>query len=408
MSNSPFTVRWLDSADLDRFIALIHNAFLGFFAGPRDTARHRAMLESERVQGVFDGADMVGGVGLLTRRMTLPMSEPQPIVAQTTGGVSPAYRRRGVLAELIRVQFNGLHESGGEPVAALWASQAEIYSRFGYGVAAHLASLTLPGGARLRRDVVVDDDDVRELPAEQAVPMLRELYAKVAPKRVGWIDRSEQAWRLRLSDFDRLEMGMSDFRYAVHPEGYVVYRMVHNLSDLSARFELVVHELVSTTPSAYAALWRHLLSMDLVASVHYHLAALDEPITYLLSDPRAATRTVADSLWVRLVDLDRALLTRGYSAPLATVFEVTDGLCPWNAGRWEFVVEDDGQCRVGRTDAPAQLELDIADLGAAFLGGTTLSSLGAAGRVRELRPGALRAASLAFLGDHEPHCPEIF
>lgn len=407
MSDSPLTVRRLDSADLDRFIALIHDAFLGFFGGPRDIERHRAMLESERVHGVFDGADMVGGVGLLARRMTLPGNGPQPVAGPTTGGVSPVYRRRGVLAELMRAQLHGLHESGAEPVAALWSSQAEIYGRFGYGVAAHFAHITLPGGTRLRRDVVVDDD-VRELPPEQAVPLLRELYAKVAPQRVGWIDRSEQAWRLRLSDFDRLEMGLSEFRYAVHPEGYVVYRVVHNLSELAARFELVVHELVATTPTAHASLWRYLLSMDLVAKVHHPLAALDEPITYLLSDPRAATRTVADSLWVRLIDLERALLTRGYSAPLATVFEVSDKFCPWNAGRWEFVVDDDGQCCVGRTDKPAQLALDIADLGSAFLGGTTLSSLGAAGRVHELRPGALRAASLTFLGDHEPHCPEVF
>lgn len=406
MSDSPLTVRLLEPADLDPFIALIHDAFLGFFAGPRDVERHRAMLLGERVHGVFDGTELVGGVGMLARQMTLPGTGPQPVAAATTGGVSPMYRRRGVLAKLMRAKLDGLHESG-EPVSALWSSQAELYGRFGYGVAAHFASITVPGGARLRRDLVVDDG-VRELPAEQAVPLVRELYAKVAPQRVGWLDRSEQVWRLRLSDFDRLETGLSDFRYAVHPEGYVVYRVVHTLADLAARFQIEVHELAGTTPAAHAALWRHLLSMDLVASVRYHLAALDEPIPFLLADPRAAARTVADSLWIRLIDLDRALPTRRYAAPLATVFEVTDSFCPWNAGRWRFDVDGDGQGHVGRTTAPAHLALDITDLGAVFLGGTTLSSLGTAGRVRELRPGALRAASLAFLGDHEPHCPDIF
>ena len=61
-----------------------------------------------------------------------------------------------------------------------------------------------------------------------------------------------------------------------------------------------------------------------------------------------------------------------------------------------------------RTDAEPDLALDATALGAAYLGGTLLSELALAGRVAELRPGALARASAAFRADVAPWCPEIF
>jgi predicted acetyltransferase len=89
------------------------------------------------------------------------------------------------------------------------------------------------------------------------------------------------------------------------------------------------------------------------------------------------------------------------------VLDVADGFCPWNAGRWRLEADASG-ARCERTDAPADLALDVTDLGAVHLGGPSLEALAAIGRGRELRPGALRAAALAFRGDREPFCPEIF
>jgi predicted acetyltransferase len=85
------------------------------------------------------------------------------------------------------------------------------------------------------------------------------------------------------------------------------------------------------------------------------------------------------------------------------VIEVADSFCGWNAGRYRLA---GGACEP--TDAGPDLELDITDLGAAYLGGTTLAALAAAGRVRELSPGAVVRASRAFRGDVDPWCPEIF
>jgi predicted acetyltransferase len=90
------------------------------------------------------------------------------------------------------------------------------------------------------------------------------------------------------------------------------------------------------------------------------------------------------------------------------VFDVTDEFCPWNAGRWRLTADAEAPATCERTGSPADLALSATELGAAYLGGTSLGALAAAGRVRELCPGAVRAAATAFTGPRAPHCPEMF
>ncbi|MFD5321570.1 sterol carrier protein domain-containing protein [Streptomyces sp. NPDC127098] len=81
-----------------------------------------------------------------------------------------------------------------------------------------------------------------------------------------------------------------------------------------------------------------------------------------------------------------------------------DDFCPWNTRRYRLLA-DGGGAACAPTTAPADLRLTVAELGAAFLGGTTLATLAAAGRVEETRPGALARASAAFRGEREPWYP---
>jgi predicted acetyltransferase len=127
----------------------------------------------------------------------------------------------------------------------------------------------------------------------------------------------------------------------------------------------------------------------------------------MLDDPRAVEAKLTDGLFVRLIDLPAALAARTYAAPVDVVLEVRDELCPRNAGRWRLAGDPTGaSCEP--VSAPADLALGASELGAAYLGGTTLAVLGAAGRVREETPGALAAASRAFAGPRAPWCPEQF
>jgi predicted acetyltransferase len=108
-----------------------------------------------------------------------------------------------------------------------------------------------------------------------------------------------------------------------------------------------------------------------------------------------------------VVDVDRALAARTYATNVDVVLAVEDALCPWNARRWRLAGGPSGAtCEA--TNDPADLTLDVRELGAAYLGGTSLVSLTAAGLVREDRAGAVAALSVALRSALEPDTPFMF
>ena len=402
------TARTLTEAQLRDFVPVIWSAFYGDMR-PDDLDLQLPLHDPDRTHGVFDGDTLIGGGSMLARSMTLPGTGPVPIAAVTSVGVAPDQRRRGALSTLMRAELHGLHDSGGEPVAALWASEGGIYGRFGYGLASRRASMTVVRDAPFRADVDHGGERVRLVDAEAAGPTMRKLLPEYASSRIGGISRPEVAWEWKLTDPERDRGGASAFRFAVLPDGYVRFRVKENWDGrYGPEHEVRVGELVSLTPQAHAALWRFLSTLDLAGEVRYHNAPVDDPLPWMLENPRMVSVEVGDALYVRLVDLDRALVARGYSAELDVVLEVSDDFCPWNAGRWRLSVDGSGAATVRRTDASPDLACGATALGAAFLGSTRLTTLAAAGRVRELRRGALREATTAFAADHEPHCLDVF
>jgi predicted acetyltransferase len=193
----------------------------------------------------------------------------------------------------------------------------------------------------------------------------------------------------------------------IEGSAYALYAAKTDFEDGRAAGKARVRELVATDPESHKAIWSFVLGLDLVRRADYELAPADEPLPHMLTESRAAQVTLGDGLWVRLVDLPRALRERAYAQPFEAVFEVTDDVCPWNAGRW--ALRWDGETATcGQTALPASVELGVAELGAVFLGGSTLLDLARAGRVKELRRGAVTSVSRAFRADRAPWCPEIF
>jgi predicted acetyltransferase len=192
--------------------------------------------------------------------------------------------------------------------------------------------------------------------------------------------------------------------------GYALYRSTPRWEEGTVLPDGVIDvwELVAADPAAGAALWRDLLSRDLVSSVTADLRPADDPLLYQLHDSRRARVRVVDNLWVRVIDLPGALSRRAYSAPVDVVLEVTDALLPGNAGRWRLRAGGAGGVDCARTDEAADIALDVRELGAAYLGGTRLATLAAAGLVDERRPGAVGALSTALSWDPAPWCPRIF
>lgn len=407
MPDTPLTVRPLLADDAAALVDVTFSAFLADLT-PAAKERELSVFEPGRYHGVFDSQTLIGTAGILTRTMTVPGLVQVPVAAVTAVAVLPDQRRRGALRVLMRTELDELHESAGEPIAALWASEAGIYGRFGYGLASRRWRVTVRRPVTFSVPPPADGQRVQLLDAEAARAAMRKLHSEYATGRIGGLSRPEQSWTYWLADPESERGGATAYRYAVHPGGYAVFRVKEGWQTTGPQHEARVHELVSPTSDGHAALWRFLLNLDLIGEVRYFNAPTDEPLPLMLTDVRAARVELGDSLFVRLVDVDRALAARRYQAPADLVLELTDEFCPWNAGRWRLSVDGSGVAHVERTTAQPDLACDVTDLGAAYLGSTRLHVLGAAGRVRELRTGALRAASMAFAGEHEPHCLEVF
>ena len=409
-----FVIRPIHSDEFDALFYAMRYAFHESQSA-EERESERSVFEFDRSLAVFDGDKIVGSTVVLSRDVTVP-GGPIPVACVSAVTVAATHTRRGLLTQLMHRQLSELHEERREPVAALWASEAGIYGRYGYGMAARHARLSVPTReVRLKEPVPPSARQVRL--GEANDPALRAemvaVYERVRPSAVGHCDRRGNWWDFRLFDPEsRQGGGLTTMRVVLHDaadgsDGYAVFRVRDEWGARGPEGEVVVHEVIAETPEADRALWSFLFDTDLVNLVTLRIGPADTPLVHMVDQPRRIEAELGDNLWVRVVDVDRALSARWYATQLDIVLEVTDAFCPWNAGRWRLVGGPDG-ARCERTDAPADLALTSTELGAAYLGGTTLATLAAAGRAREVRPGALREASTAFAEPRSPFCPEVF
>jgi predicted acetyltransferase len=404
-------------ATADEAEPFLHTVNAAFHSGfhPDDLAMFTSLFEPERSLAAVDDGRMAGVTGIYTRELTIP-GALIGVAGVTLVGVLPTHRRRGILTALMRRQLDDVRAAG-EPVAALWASEGAIYGRFGYGCAARDANLTLrTAGARLAPGMPAPSGRMTLLEPRDAIERIAPLYERVRRERVGHLGRTDAWWRRRTGDPEHRRDGRSPLRAAVHEDdagavdGYVLYAVKQGWTD-GPDGQVVVRELVAGGPEATAAMWAFLIGLDLTRSVEWPLGPPDEPYGQIVSAPQEPRLELGANLWIRLVDLPAALSARAYATALDVVIEVDDAFCPWNTGRWRLATEPAGDAFAAsceRTDAPPDIACAAADLGAAYLGGTTLATLAAVGRVRERSPGAVARTSRAFGWTREPWCPEIF
>jgi predicted acetyltransferase len=386
--------------EFDDFSRAVLSAFHQEFSDA-DRERYERIDEPERSLAWFDDGRIVATAGAFTRELTVP-GAIVPCAAVTAVAVVATHRRRGLLTAMMRRQLEDLRARG-DAVAALWASEGGISGRVGYGIAARAARLVARRpGARLA-GAPAAGEPLRAGPAGEHVEAMRAVHERVVPRRPGMLGRPGPWWRDRLNDPESLRHGAQPLQAVLVEDGYALYAVRPDSGDDGPEGDVRVRELVAATPDAHARLWAFLLDQDLTRTITWRLAPVDEPLWLALSDPRAVRMTLTDGLWTRLVDVAAALSARTYALDADVVIAVADDFCPWNTARYRLSA---GGCE--RTQAPADLELDVSSLAAAYLGGTTLRSLAAAGRVRELTPGAVSTASAAFRGTVEPWCPEVF
>lgn len=325
---------------------------------------------------------------------------PARLITDVT--TSPAHRRRGLVRRLIE---DCLADAAGRglPLATLTVSEATIYGRWGFGVATFGQAVELDTGPRFGLRDFADPGRVELVDPRDAWPVVREQLERLHRTSRGSVAAPAfyetvftGAWNMREGGPDK------QLRTAVHlspdeeVDGVVVYRS-EGRGDDGAR-TLKVLMLRGDDATATLGLWQFLGGIDLVRKVTYEDLTPDDPLRWALTDFNALKLTAhAEFLWVRVLDVPRALAARPWVADDSVVLEVTDAQ-GYAAGRWR-VTTSGGTARTTAVDDEPDLRLDAETLGSLYLGGVRVGVLHGAGRLRGDAGAATRLGAMADLAD---------
>ncbi len=383
----------------------------------------RALTELERTLCAFEKGTIVATAGAFTfDELTVPGGGSVPAAGVNAVSVRATHRRRGILTSIMRKQLEDVRDRG-ESVAILMASEAIIYGRFGYGWAnSHIAyEVETAHGAFARplEDLYPASraggpGRLVQLELDDAAKVIPGVYDRARRQRAGEVSRSPKMWDGWFLDRPWHQEGASKRFYAIHEsakgkaDGYVTYRIKDEWRHQLPGNELRVVELMASDPVAYAALWRYLLDFDLVGKVNVFGQPVDDPLRWMLADPRRMRATVVgDFLWLRIVDVAHALAARRYAVDGSVVLDVVDDFNGMATGR--FLVEGGP---AGATCVPTKrkphIALGVADLGAMYLGGTSARALALAGRVDERARDGIARADALFAAQPAPVCHTHF
>jgi predicted acetyltransferase len=396
----------------DDFVETVSLAWGGLQEAPEVNEGYTNIFEPKRALLIRKGGHPCATTAVYYLEMSVP-GGPQPVAGVGCVTVSPAHRRQGLLRTLMHRVLGDIYYSGKEPIAALHTTEAGIYGRFGFGLASQALRLTITRGSRALEEYQSDVTlRVRIEDPQACREAIAEIYEANRLDRPGML-RRDDGWA-RMAVLDPVERREGAARLLcllvegdVGVRGYALYALRPHWEHSCPRFEVGVRELFAKDPAAYAHLWRVLLDLDLSATVVGEGRPVDDPVLALLTDFRSAVPVIRDQLYVRLIDVGRALACRRYATDIDVVLDVTDPQLPWNEGRWRLR-GDDKAAECVRTSDDADLALSVRELGAVFLGGGSLVQQARAGRVTELHPGSLRASAIAFRSELVPFCQTIF
>jgi predicted acetyltransferase len=310
--------------------------------------------------------------------------------------VRPTHRRRGILR---RMMTGDLHRAAerGAAVAALTATEATIYRRFGFGPATRQRTISMSKREPLK--LLTSSRGTVELADPTTLgPVAEAVFDAFHARTTGSVDRHAGHWSRMLAGVDYGTKADPNLRAALHfspegaPDGYVTYRSAERGDDVV----LTVVDLVTASDDAYLGLWELLASIDLVTEITWKAAPIDDVLVHALADNRHLTvAREQDHVWLRILDPVAALEARPYAADATVTLRVHDRLgladgtfrltASGGDGTVERMVGPDGDPADG-----ADVELDASVLASCYLGGTDVVTLAAAGLLHEHAPGAVQ------------------
>ena len=384
---------------------------------PDDIVRLRnERVELDRLVAAVDPQSnrIIGTGGADSYWLTVPGGELVPMAGVAYMTTSVTHRRQGAFSNMMTYIHDAARERG-DVISGLWASQSHLYGRFDYGLSINSYDWEIdpsfgefshfPAANANNADIKVSFIDANE--AEVVLPGI---YERMHRQTTGSVNRTSGRWRYQLFDEERVRQGASPLFFAVCEEageqtGYVSYRMRRQGDSDMGTLEVV--EQVSATEVAHAAIWRFLLDFDLVGNITAINRPSDDSLWWMLSDPRRLRRKSHDALWVRLLDIPKALEARTYNSDGILKIGLVSDVQPESAGT--YVIEiDDSRGSVKKTTDQPDVVMTPADLSALYLGGISSGPLFEAGRINEITTGSLAKLTGMFNTDSAPWCAHYF
>jgi predicted acetyltransferase len=375
------------------------------------TEEVRTHWDLDRAWAAFDGSGMCGTFRSWATELTVPGGDRLPGAAITAVTVLASHRRRGILRSMVAAEHAATRDRG-EVVAVLHASEYAIYGRFGYGPGTREATWTLETGSTSFFEETTGDVALVRAD-ETARATLKSVFEAWRERQPGELRRREIMWTDALGLVEtgwgkRWQGFVAVHREAGDVDGYARYHVEDKWEQRQPRDLLHLDELHALTDEAYTSLWRFLAEIDLMATIKAPNRSPSERLPWLITNARAAVPSeVGDGIWVRLLDIPRALEARSYEHDLKTVIEVVDAEAPGGRLRLAFDAGPDGaRCRP--TSRSADLTVDVSALSAAYLGGTRLRDAVIASGFDEHRPDALARMERVLRTADEPWCSTSF
>lgn len=415
---NPMTIelRQVTDNNFDEWRKAVRHGF-GQHVHPDDIARLRNdRAELDRLIAAVDTSSdrIVGTGGADSYSLTLPGGSSVPMAGVAYMTTSVTHQRQGAFSRMM-TQIHDEARERGDLVSGLWASQSHLYSRFDYGLAVNSYDWEIdPSFGEFSYSAVDSSDEsdahVYFVDADEAAAILPGIYDQMHQQTIGSVNRNEGRWRYELFDEERVRGGASELFFAICEEageqtGYVAYRM-RRIGDSDMGI-LEVVEQVSVTNTAHETMWRFLLNFDLVGKITAVNRPSDDPLWWMLSDPRRLNRKSHDALWIRLLDIPKALEARSYNADGRLKIGLVSKSQPGVTGTYVLDI-DDSQASVKKTTDKPDVVMTPADLSAIYLGGMTPGPLVEAGRIDVVTTGSNFKLHGMFSTDSAPWCAHYF
>jgi len=368
---------------------------------PDDIEDRLKLHDVGRFRVAFDDDRIVGMAASYAMDVSLPGGAVVKMGGVTWVSTAVTHRRQGLMRRIVGAVHDDI-DARGEPIASLYAAEGGIYEHLDYGVATKTRFTTIdPRTAKLREEFCVRPNPVRFLEGEEIVPTISALWDRFRTIRAGEGGRDLEVQEYLVNDRAKTQGAQSGAYYLGHEDGYAAYRAEERWNDGHPNTSVYLIELVALTPEAHAALWQTLLEMDLVGEIRARCIPIDDPLPYLLENPRSLrTRELNDGVWVNVRDIPASFGARTYRTLDCIVVEV---------GTKRWAIEggpDGGTCR--EVDSRPDLVTTHGPFSALLYGGVLPSALVAGRRMTARNADVLGRADLFFTTSLAPHCQEIF